>query len=152
MSDGIGRTARLYHNTGTYASISATEFKAIGDVDIDLGKATEELDTRETPNTKTIRGNKKIKISFPYYVRVGATDANLNVLRASYFDDTNLDIFAMEGDIATSGQKGIRGPFGVTTFDRKEPVNGKIRYDVELEEVCEFDTDTPLFADEYAVA
>lgn len=152
MSDDIGRLAKLYINTGTYASITAAELVKIGDVDIDLGKATEELDMRETPNTKTVRGNKKIKISFTYFVRVGATDAILDKLRESYFDDTNLDVFAMEDDIATSGTEGIRGPFGVTTFDRKEPINGKIRYEVELEEVIEYESDAPLFADEYTVA
>ncbi|QDV23431.1 hypothetical protein [Aureliella helgolandensis] len=151
MSDNVGRLAKLYINVGTYDSISASEVKRVSDVDIDLGKATEEIDTRETPNTKTVRGNKKLKISFSYYAVDGSTDPVFAALNTSFWTDSNLDMFAMEAAIATVGTKGIRGPFGVTTFDRKEPVNGKIRYEVELEEVCEEDDDTPLYADQYVV-
>ena len=151
MSDDIGRISKLYVNVGTYSSISASELKKIGDVDIDLGKSTSELDTRETPNTKTVRGNRKVKLSFSYYRTPGQTDAVFDKLQESYFSDTNLDMFAMEADIATVGTKGIRGPFGVTVFNRKEPVNDKVRYEVELEEVIDYDSTTPLYADEYTV-
>jgi hypothetical protein len=149
-----GSKQKLYMNpAGTYASPTWVLMAKVGDVDITMGKATSDVDTRETPNTKTVAGNKKLGITFNYFRVDSHTDAVFNALAASYFDDTVLDMAAMEIAIATAGAKGIRGPFVVTKFDRKEAVNEATRYEVELAETDEYSSDgaTAYFADEYVV-
>ncbi len=150
-----GGKKKLYMNpAGTYASPTWVLMAKVGDVDITMGKATGDIDTRETPNTKTIGGNKKIGFAFNYFRVDGQTDAVFNALEASYYDDTPIDMASMEVAIATAGAKGIRGPFMVSKFDRKEPVNEAVRYEVELVETDDYSSDgaTAYFADEYLIA
>jgi hypothetical protein len=149
------RLSKLYLNAGTYASPTWSRVDKVEDVDIDMGKDASELNTRETPNTKTLGGGqKKIGIKFSYFPVDGQTDAIFNKLEQSYWQDTCIDIAAMpSAGIAVAGTKGIRGPFLVTKFDRKEPAKGPVKYDCELQETDDYSSDgaTAYYADTYTV-
>lgn len=147
----IGRVQKLYFNSAAYASPTWVEFTKVGDVDINMDKATSEINTRETPNTKTIGGNNKIGLSFPYFRVDALTDAVFTALKASYVNNTPMDLAAMESAIATSGAKGIRGPFICTKLQRKEAVNEAVRYDVELMETDDYSSDgaTAYYAQDF---
>jgi hypothetical protein len=147
----IGRVQKLYLNSAAYASPTWVEFTKVGDVDITMEKATSEINTRETPNTKTIGGNNKIGLTFDYFRVDALTDAVFTALRASYLNNTPMDLAGMESAIASSGAKGIRGPFLCTKCTRKEPVNEATRYEVELMETDDYSSDgaTAYFAQDF---
>ena len=141
---GVGRDAKLYHRaSGTYASPTWSEIKRIGDVTIGGEKSSSDLAMRETPNDKSVFGGLKFPISFTYYKRVGVTDTVFSALQASFFNNTPMDIAAMDQAIATPGAAGLRGPYVVSKCERSEPVNDSISYAVELLECDDVDPLAP---------
>lgn len=148
----IGRDQYMYINTGTYGTPTWALVKRCGDVELGLEKATSEVDTREGPSTKTVVGNRKVSLSFDYFLRKGGTaDAVFAAYEDSFYNDTPVECALMNGPIATVGSKGIRGPFVVTNLTRGEPVNENVRHSIELMECYDYDSDTLLNAVSYTV-
>ena len=149
---GTGRDAKLYYKaSGTYASPTWAELKRIGDVTIGGEKATSDLAIRETPNDKVSVGGLKFPISFTYYKRRAVADTIFAALLASFMNNTVMDIAAMDQAIATIGATGLRGPYVVTKFERGEPINDSVAYAVELQEVEDLDSTTPLYTQSYTI-
>ena len=148
----IGRDQFFYLNLGTYVSPTWTLVKRCGDVEIGLEKASSEVDTREAPNTKTVVGNRKVSLSFDYFLRQGSTvDLIFAEFEDSYYEDSMIDVALMSGPIATVGIKGIRGPFVVTNFTRGEPINENVRHSIELQECFSYESDVITNAGKYVV-
>lgn len=150
---GTGRDAKLYYRSGgSYASPTWSEIKRIGDVTVGHEKSTSDLAIRETPNDKVSVGGLKFPISFTYYKRRAVSDTIHAALLASFLNNTVLDIAAMDQAIATVGATGLRGPYVVTKFERGEPVNDSVAYAVEMQEVDEVDSSTPLYTQSFTTA
>ena len=137
----IGRLSKLYFNTGTYASPTWIEVDKIGDVDIDDAASTSDSDSRESGNTKTIGGNDKFAIKFEYGKVRGIADAAYSEINTSRRTKDCIDTLALDGDVTEEGSEGLRGPFWVTTKNKKEPVNDKEVYSIEMHEGYEYDDD-----------
>lgn len=149
----IGRDQFFYLNLGSYSAPTWTLVKRCGDVEIGLEKASSEVDTRESGNTKTVVGNRKVSLSFDYFLRQGATsDTIFDKFETSYYEDSMIDVALMTAAIATPGSKGIRGPFVVTNFTRGEPINENVRHSIELQECFSYESDTITNAGKYTVS
>ncbi len=147
---GTGRDSHLYlRASGTYSTPTWGEIRRIGDVNIGGEKSTSDLAMRETPNDKASFGGLKFPISFSYYKRIGAVDAIFDKLRQSFLTNAVLDIAAVDQPIATVGAEGFRGPYVCSKFERSEPVNDSVVYNVELLECDEVDSSTPLYTQSY---
>lgn len=134
----IGRLSKLYFNTGTFLAPVWLECKKIADVDIEDGSATSDHDTRESGNTKTVVGNSKFGIKFEYSVMRGVVDPVLAKIKDSRRAGDILDTLALDGPVGAGGE-GIRGPFLVTSMNKKEPVNDQETYSIELAEGYDYD-------------
>lgn len=138
MSFSMGRLAKLYLNTGTYAVPVWSEICRISDVTIGQSRNTATVVTRCSGNQKTVIGSKVFQISFTYLEILGV-DTILGALRTSSLADTpatqKLDIAAVNLPIATVGSTGIRGMFGVTNFERSEGSDDVVSRAVTLDEI-----------------
>lgn len=149
---GTGRDAKLYYKaSGTYASPTWALLLRIGDVTIGGEKATSDLAIRETPNDKSSLGGLKFPISFTYFKKLGVTDTVFAAILDSFFNNTVMDIAAMDQAIATVGATGLRGPYVVSKCERGEPINDSVSYSVEMVEVEAVDGSTPLYTKSYTI-
>lgn len=131
-----GRKAKAYYNTGTYGTPVWTEIKRGTDWKRPQSRSTSDIKYRGANNVKTAQGYRKYEVSFTYRVkRQGLADTVLAALQASFDAETTLDVVLVDRAIATTGAYGIRGPFVVSKFDRNEPDEDGISYDVMLSEV-----------------
>lgn len=135
-----GRLAKLYYNSGTYASPTWVEIVRVGDVATPMSKNTTTVVTRESANQKTVIGSKVFQITATYYEKVAA-DTVLAAIKTSFHADSpdatggTMELAAMNESIATDGSTGIRGFFAVTNLERAEPVGDAVSRAVTWDEV-----------------
>lgn len=131
----VGRNCTLNYNTGTYSTPVWTAMGRVSSPKINQARPTSRKVYREAPNSKNVTGVKDIGFSFTYVCKgKSATDAVLTALLASFNSETVMDVAALDGT-ATTGAKGIRGPFVVTQMNRNEDDEDAVSYDVTLSEV-----------------
>ncbi|MCC9655287.1 hypothetical protein [Rhodopirellula halodulae] len=157
MSFHPGRLAKLYYNSGTYASPTWVEIVRVSDVNVNMTKNTGSVTTRESPDQKTVIGSKIFQLTATYHEKIAA-DSVLDAILTSYMADTpddtggKMDMAAMNQDIETSGSTGVRGQFAVTELSRAEPVNDSVTRSVTWEEVDHEESDSVVDVVEFTTS
>ena len=123
----VGKDAKLYYNTGTFASPTWVEITRAIDVSVSLGKNDASISSRESEWEQMGGGLKTAEVEFDYLHAVGA-DTVFDALLSAYLNDTVTEFAAMDGAIATSGNQGLRAYCIVFSMD----------YDQSLEEGQKF--------------
>lgn len=132
MSAKTGHKMNLYRNTGTVAIPVWSEVDEVGDVSIpDMSRSMAELKRRASDFTKNLAGLiQSIAIEFRLHHGLDAT--NFDAIRAAFFAGTIEEWAIMNGDIATSGNEGMRIPVLVEQFPWDQPLEDVSGHDMRL--------------------
>lgn len=125
----LGKNAKLYYNTGTYATPTWVEIKYVTDVRVTLTATETEISTRATVPFKTYVSG-LIDLGFECdYSWIEGDDSVFTAIKNAFLDGTPMDIAIMDGNIAVSGtHEGIRSPFVITRLDLEQTLDGAQKF------------------------
>lgn len=121
MGAKLGMRCKLYRNTGTWASPTWVEVGNVKDVTLNLEKGEADVTTRNNAGWRAKVGTLK-EGSVEFEMVWDPTDGGFAAIQAGWFNDTDVELAIMDGDIATPGSEGLHGMFSVINFNRKEPL------------------------------
>lgn len=146
----VGRKCSMNVNTGTYGTPIWSALGRISSPKINLGRPTSRKTYRESRNSKNVTGMLDVGFTFTYIVKgTGVADTILDMLYDSLYNDTVLDMAALDKTSAT-GAKGIRGPFLVSQLNKTEDDEDAVSYECTVVE-CEDDVNAGFKADAFTV-
>jgi hypothetical protein len=123
--------AKLYRNTGTYASPTWVEVTNIGDVT--LSDSYEEANvTRRASGgfSETEPTLRNLELSFQTFNI--AADADYLAFLDAHTGRTAIDIQVLDGDRTATGTRGVRAWFKVTSFTRNQSLSDVQTFDVVM--------------------
>lgn len=131
MAFTLGKNAKLYRNTATWATPTFDEITNVRDLKQNL--TAEEIDV-------TIRGGGGWDLKAPgnkngaveFEMLWDDTDADFTALKDAFFNETSIELLALDGSSATSGKQGLRADMSVLSFERNEPLRGPITVSVKV--------------------
>jgi len=119
MSVRLGLDARLYRNTGTYASPIWNEITNVKDVTLNLEVGEADVSTRGTGGWRaTVSALKDASIEFEMVW--DTADDDFAAIRDAFLNRGALDLAVMDGDITTPGSQGLRATCMIASFSRNE--------------------------------
>lgn len=127
-----GHSMKLYRNTGTVAIPVWSEVDEVGDVSIpDLTRGMAELKRRASDFTKNLASLiQSIAVEFRLHHGLDAT--NFDAIRANFFGAIIEEWAVMNGDIAITGNEGLRLPALVENFPWDQPLEDVSGHDMRL--------------------
>lgn len=125
----VGQEAKLYRNTGTHATPTWVEMKRAIDVSITSTKDKADTSRRESSVKRQKGAMKDLGIEFGYRYKRG-TDADWDALWDSFWNGTPIEFAVMDGDIGTTGNKGLLMYCEVFDFPSDEPLSESKTYNV----------------------
>ena len=127
----LGLDAKLYRNTGSYGSPSWAEIENVRDLTLSMPKGEADVSTRGNGGWGADAGTlKRASIEFSMVNRESDTD--LDAIRDSFLNNTDVEYAVMDGNITTSGSEGLRATMQVFNFSRNEALEEAITYDVSI--------------------
>jgi len=119
----LGKDAKLYRNTATYASPTWNECDNVKDLTLTLTKAEYDATRRASGGWReTIGTIKDIEISFSAVN--SPTDTDLQAFRDAFLNGTTLEIWCLTGVRTDAEAEGPRFHCVVTEFTREEQLEG----------------------------
>lgn len=132
MASVLGLEAKIYRNTGNYASPTWVELTNVKDVTLTLEKDFADTSTRAANGWKTGRATlKNAKVDFS--MLWDTSDAGFTAISGAFFNNTTIEFAVLSGASNTNGSQGLRATMDVVNFSRKEPLNEALTVDVSLQ-------------------
>ncbi|PHR99583.1 MAG: hypothetical protein COA78_24760 [Blastopirellula sp.] len=126
----IGGDAKTYYNTGTHAIPVWVEITRIKDAKTNINKKMVELPAREGKGIGS-RGSKITpELSFSYLYKKG-TDTVFDALMDSLGNNTPIEFYAADDDVATSGTEGLRCVMEVSSIPMNQGLEDGVYLDIE---------------------
>lgn len=117
----LGMNAKLYRNTGSYASPTWVEITNVRDLTLNLTKAEADLTTRANEGWRAMAGTLK-EGSVEFEMIWDPTDDGFEAIKDAWFGDTTIELAVMDKAIDESGAQGLRATMSVISFSRSEPL------------------------------
>lgn len=131
MGNRLGLDAVLYRNTATYATPTWSEITNARDVTLNLEAGEADASRRGGGGWEEVL--KALKSgSIEFELLYDNADAEFIAIRDAFFNDTSLDMLALDGDVATSGSQGLRVVCQVMNFSRNEPLTDALTVNVSV--------------------
>lgn len=125
MGIKLGMDAKLYRNSGTHGTPTWVELSNVKDVTLNLEKGEADVTTRANSGWKATAATLK-DASIEFEMVWDTADAGFTAIQEAYFDNTTVELAAMDGPIATAGSQGLRASMMITNFSREEPLEEAI--------------------------
>lgn len=127
----LGLDAKLYRNTGSYASPSWSEVSNVKDVTLNLEKGEADVTTRAANGWRAIKGTlKEMTVEFEMLWLAG--DSGFEAIKDAFLDNTTIEFLVLDGSVSTSGNQGPRAEMDVISFSRNEPLEEGITVSVTI--------------------
>jgi len=131
MSIKLGLNAKLYRNTGDYATPVWAEMPNVKDLTLNLETGSADVTTRGNGGWRaTLATLKEGTVEFESVW--DADDEGFAALRQAYFSNGTVEVAVMDGDITVAGTEGLRAMMSVTNFSRNEPLEEAITASISL--------------------
>ena len=117
----IGYNAKIYINTGAYATPTWAEITVVGDLSHNSSHAEADATTRGGGGEEAVIAAITSR-SIEFDVKYDTSDTNVVALEDAYYAKTVLDVAVMSGDIATTGSRGFRADTQVFQWNKSEPL------------------------------
>ena len=133
MAAGLrtGLDAKLYRNTGNYASPVWTLISTVIDLTHNLDKDKAEVKARSSRWVKNLFLHKKGPLDFN--IIKDTADTNWATLRDGYINDVIFDMAIADDAIANTGTEYLRADFGIFGFKEGQPIAGANTTDLALD-------------------
>ncbi len=139
----VGLSCKLYRNTGTFGIPIWTEITIAKDVTLNMEAGEAEASSRASTFKEYLQALKDANIEFD--ALYDAADTGFIAVKDAYFNNTTLDILALDGSSATSGNQGLRMISVVTGFTRSEPLEETVTMSVTVKPTPNADTSPVWF-------
>ena len=127
----LGMDAKLYRNTGDYATPVWVEVSNVKDVTLNLEKGEADVTTRANGGWRATVGTLK-DASIEFQMVWDTVDAGFDAIRQAFFNNTPLEFAVMDGDITDPDSEGLRATFDIFNFTRNEALEEAIMVDVSI--------------------
>ena len=125
----LGMEAKLYRNTGTYATPTWVEMTNVKDLTLNLEASEADVTTRGNAGWRaTIAALKDGSIEFEMVW--DPADAGFTAIQDAYFNNTTVEFAVMDGDVTSTGTQGLRATMSITKLTRSEPLEQAITVSV----------------------
>lgn len=127
----LGKDGKAYRNTGTFGAPVWDEIPNMTNVELNMEKATADVTTRGSGGWRQRVGTLKdgeVTSEMIY----DTADADFTALQTAFFADTPIEMAFMDGNIATSGNQGLRATFDIINFSRNEQLEDAMRVPLSL--------------------
>lgn len=124
MTRKKGFEAKLYRNTGTYATPVWNEVDHIKDLSLGGEKSEHDGTTRADGGFKATVGT-LIDAPLEFAMPWDPDDADLTAFRTAFFAGTPIELAIMDGPMTTVGSQGLRATFEVFKFPIEQPLEGE---------------------------
>ena len=127
----LGLNAKLYRNTGTYASPTWVEMTNVKNVTLNLESAEADVTTRANNGWRaTVPTLKDASIEFEMVW--DTEDAAFEAIQEAFLDSTPIEVLALDGPEGTAGSQGLRATCSVLSFSRNEQLEEALMVSVNL--------------------
>lgn len=130
MSVVLGLDAKLYRNTGNFASPVWNEITDAMDVTVPLDKGEAEVKRRGNDWRLHVLHLKEATIDFEMLHDTDTDD--YDVLKGSYFNNAVIDFLVLDGASGTQGSDGFRAECQVKSFSLNQPMEEALSESVSL--------------------
>jgi hypothetical protein len=131
MGARVGLDAKLYRNSGAFATPTWNELTNAKDVTLNLESGEADASRRGTGGWReTLMTLKDGSIEFELVY--DNTDAEFVALKDAFLASTPVDMLALDGDVTVSGNQGLRIIAQVTSFSRNEPLEEALTVSVTI--------------------
>lgn len=129
MGIKLGMEAKLFRNSGSYASPTWAEMDNVKDLTLNLEAGEADVTTRGNNGWRaTVASLKDGSIEFEMVW--DTADAAFTAIQQAYFGNTPVEFAVMDGPITEAGSQGLRASFSITKFSRNEPLEEAISVSV----------------------
>ena len=133
MSDPIlGLDAKLYYNTGTYASPTWTEITNVKDLTLNLEKGEADVSTRGGNGWKQTVGTLK-DASIEWGMVWDPDDTAFTAIKNAFINNTSIEFLVLDGSSSPASGvtvQGLRAECSITGFTRNEALEDALSVDV----------------------
>lgn len=129
MTIKLGMEAKLYRNTGDYATPNWVEMLNVKDLTLNLEASEADVTTRGNGGWRaTIAALKDGSIEFEMVW--DTADADFTAIQQAFFNNTEIEFTVLDGDVGTTGSQGLRATMSITNFSRSEALEEAITVSV----------------------
>lgn len=129
MGVKLGMDAKLYRNTGTYATPTWNEVVNVKDVTLNLEAGEADVTTRGNAGWRANIATLK-DASLEFEMVWDTADDDFTAIRTAFLSNGSVEFAVMDGDIETAGSQGLRATMSITNFSRSEPLEEAIKVSV----------------------
>jgi predicted secreted protein len=127
----LGLDAKLYRNTGNYASPTWVEVENVKDVTLGLSKSEADVTTRKNGGWRAIVGALKEGV-VSFEMLWDTADTDFQAFLDAWLNDTSIEVLCLDGSVSAGGSEGLRATFSVIQFERQEPLEEAIKVAVTI--------------------
>jgi hypothetical protein len=131
MAAVLSESAKLYRNTGTYASPTWAEIELVKDLTLNMSKGDVDVTTRASGGFVE-RLDGLIDATIDFNILWDTADDDFTALRTAFTGKTAIEILCLDGGSATVGAQGLRASMMVASFTRNETLGEALMVDVSL--------------------
>lgn len=129
MGVKLGLDARLYRNTGTFASPTWDEVKNVRDVTLNLETGESDVSTRGNGGWRANIATLK-SASLEFEMMWDTADADFTAIRTAFLANGAIEFAVLDGPSSQSGAQGLRATMAIMNFTRSEPLEEAIKVSV----------------------
>lgn len=130
MSGRSGRYHFAYWNTGTYGSPTWNQITGARDVSVSQTREVVEFDSRGHVVRTVAVTSLSIEVSIELLYERASGD--IDALRTAFLNRANLDVLLLDGQVTTSGSKGLRFTGLITEFTQNEPLSDAVTVSITM--------------------
>ena len=134
MTHVLSEDAKVYRNTGSYATPTWDELDNVKDLTLNLDKDEVDVTTRASNGFKEFADG-LIDSSVEFSMVWDSGDAGFSAIQIAYFAKTAIEFLILDGDEATTGSQGLRATMMVKSFTRNENLGEALMVDVTVRPV-----------------
>jgi hypothetical protein len=129
MGVKLGMDAKLYRNTGSYATPVWNEVTNVKDVTLNLEAGEADVTTRGNGGWRANIATLK-DAGLEFEMVWDTADDDFTAVRTAFLSNGSVEFAVLDGDITTTGSQGLRATMAITNFSRSEPLEEAIKVSV----------------------
>ena len=125
----LGMNAKIYQGTAAAAIGSLAELTNVKDVTLNLEAGEADVTTRANSGWRgTAASLRQASVDFDMVWKPG--DTGFDAIKDAFLASTTIELAILDGSSVVSGNQGLKGTFGITSFSRSEPLEEAISVSV----------------------
>jgi hypothetical protein len=127
----LGKDCKMYRNTGTYGTPVWSEILPVRDNTLPQADDEVDMSSRGGAGSKEIEPSLRDNSS-EFEMVYDPADTNHAALQAAYIARTAIELLILDGNVATTGNQGLRATMKLSKFERKEELAGGVLVSVKV--------------------